>query len=74
MNVDQLAPEVIKLPVRDRAFLATFLWESLEDPFALAAALDDEEALALAERRDSEMESGMATPVSHSDLMSRLCR
>ena len=74
MNVDQLAPEVIKLPVRDRAFLATFLWESLEDPYELAVDLDDEEALALAERRDGEMESGVVTPVSHSELMSRLRR
>lgn len=56
MNVDELAPEVLKLPIRDRAFLAAFLWESLNDPYSLASDLDDEEALSLAEVRDEEIE------------------
>ncbi len=72
MSVDQLAPEALKLPVRDRAFLAAFLWESLEDPYSLPAGLDEEEAIALSEKRDAEIESGAVTPLSHSDLMSRL--
>jgi len=72
MNVDELAPEVLKLPIRERAFLAASLWESLEDPYALAVDLDDDEALALAERRDQEIESGAVTPLSHRALMTRL--
>ncbi len=72
MNVDELAPEVLKLPVRERAFLAACLWESLEDPYIQAADLEDEEALARAESRDAEIGSGAVIPLSHSDLMSRL--
>ncbi len=72
MNVEQIAPEALKLPIRDRAFLAAFLWESLEDPYTLAAGLDDDEALALAEQRDAEIESGAVVPLSHTELMKRL--
>jgi hypothetical protein len=74
MNVDQLAPEVLNLPVRDRALLAACLWESLEDPYAVLPNLDDDEALTLAEQRDAEIESGLVAPLSHSDLMNQLRR
>jgi putative addiction module component (TIGR02574 family) len=74
MSVDQIVPEALKLPARERALLAASLWESLEDPYASTANLDDEQALALAEKRDAEIESGLVTPISHSDLMSRLRR
>lgn len=72
MNVDELAPEVLKLPIRERAILAAFLWESLDDPYAKVEELDDEEALALAEKRDEEIESGAVKPLTHAELMSRL--
>jgi putative addiction module component (TIGR02574 family) len=71
MNVDELAPEVLKLPIRERALLAAFLWESLDDPYAKVEELDDEEALALAEKRE-EIESGAVKPLTHAELMSRL--
>jgi putative addiction module component (TIGR02574 family) len=74
MNVDELAPEVLKLPIRERAILAAFLWESLDDPYAKVEGLDDEEALSLAEKRDEEIESGVVKPMAHADLMSRLRR
>jgi putative addiction module component (TIGR02574 family) len=72
MNVDELAPEVLKLPIRERAILAAFLWESLDDPYAKVEELDDEQALALAEKRDEEIESGAVKPLTHAELMSRL--
>lgn len=72
MNVDELAPEALKLPIRERAILAAFLWESLDDPYAKVEELDDEEALALAEKRDAEIESGAVKPLTHAELMSRL--
>lgn len=72
MNVDELAPEALKLPIRERAILAAFLWESLDDPYAKVEELDDEEALALAEKRDEEIESGAVKPLTHAELMSRL--
>jgi hypothetical protein len=52
--------------------LAASLWESIEDPFDLAAGLDDEEAIALAEERDHEIESGKVAAISHEELMRRL--
>ncbi len=72
MSIDQIAPDALPLPARERALLAASLWESVEDPYALAADRSDEDALALALARDAELESGAVAPISHSDLMSRL--
>lgn len=72
MGIDQIAPEALRLPARERALLAASLWESVEDPYALAADRSDEDALALALARDAELESGAVAPISHGDLMTRL--
>lgn len=74
MSIEQIAPEALKLPARERALLAASLWESIEDPFELAVGLNDDEAIALAEKRDRELESGVVAPVSHEELMRRLRR
>ena len=72
MSIDQITPEALKLPTRERALLAASLWESIEDPFELPVDLDDEDSLNLAEKRDQEIESGQVAAVSHQDLMRRL--
>ena len=72
MNIDQIAPEALKLPVRERALLAASLWESIEDPFELLVDYDDEFALNLAEERNQEIESGKVQAISHQDMMHRL--
>jgi putative addiction module component (TIGR02574 family) len=72
VNIDQIAPEALKLPMRERALLAASLWESIDDPFELSVDLDDEAALILADKRDQEIESGKVTPLSHQELMQRL--
>ena len=72
MSIDQIAPEALRLPTRDRALLAATLWESIEDPFELAVDMDDEEAILLAEARDRDLDSGAVAPISHEDLMRRL--
>lgn len=72
MSIDQIAPEALKLPARERALLAASLWESIEDPFELAGDMDDEEAITLAEARDRELDSGAVSAISHEDLMRRL--
>ncbi len=72
MSIDQIAPEALKLPPRERALLAASLWESIEDPFELPVDLDDEEAIALAEARDRDLDSGRVTALTHEDLMRRL--
>jgi putative addiction module component (TIGR02574 family) len=72
MLIDEIAPEALKLPPRERALLAASLWESIGDPNDLAADLDDEEAISLALTRDAEIESGQVRALSHEDLMNRL--
>ncbi|MEY3896000.1 MAG: hypothetical protein RLZZ214_1520 [Verrucomicrobiota bacterium] len=74
MSIDQIAPEALRLPARERALLAASLWESVEDPYVLAADRSDEDALALALARDAELESGAVAPISHDELMTRLRR
>jgi hypothetical protein len=72
MKYDQIAPEALKLPARERASLAASLWESIEDPFEVPVDFDDEAALNLAEERDQEIESGLVQAIPHQDLMQRL--
>ncbi len=72
MNIEQIASEVLKLSPHDRAMLAETLWESLETPYLVVPELSDDEAIALAKRRDSEIESGEVKPLSHTQLMARL--
>jgi hypothetical protein len=74
MDIDQIAPEALKLPARDRALLAASLWESVEDPYDLAAERSDEEAIAPALERDAELGSGAVKPLSHDELMRRMRR
>lgn len=72
MSIDQIAPEALRLPVRDRALLAASLWESIQDPYAISSGATDDEAIALAIAREDEIESGAVSPISHSELMQRL--
>lgn len=74
MTIDQIAPEALRLPAKDRALLAASLWESIADPYAVSSDRSDEEVIALALARNEELESGTATPLSHADLMQRLRR
>lgn len=71
MTIEQLVPEALKLPSRERALLAASLWESLDDPYELES-MSESEAIRLAWQRDAEIESGLTTPLTHADLMERL--
>ena len=72
MSIEQIAAEALRLPPRERATLAESLWESLADPFEVAAWTDDTEAVALALERDRQLETGEVQPVSHEQMMARL--
>lgn len=72
MNIEQIASEALKLSTRDRAMLAETLWESFETPYLVVPELTDDEAIALAKRRDSEIENGEVEPLLHAQLMARL--
>ena len=72
MNIEELAPEALSLSTKDRAVLAASLWESIEDPYDLKSSFTDEEAIALALKRDEEIDSGRIKALSHAELMSGL--
>jgi putative addiction module component (TIGR02574 family) len=74
MNIDQIASEALQLDPRDRALLAETIWESLEDPHAVASDMSDEEAVKLAIQRNDEIENGKAAAVPHKEMMDRLRR
>ena len=74
MKIEELAPEALRLPTKDRVLLAASLWESIEDPYDLVVSFDDDEAISLAVKRDEEIESGKIKALSHSELMDRLRR
>jgi putative addiction module component (TIGR02574 family) len=74
MSIDQIAVEALRLSPRERALLAGSLWESLEDPFAAAAEMDEGAVVALALERDKQIEAGQVEAVPHSEMMARLRR
>jgi hypothetical protein len=72
MTIEEIGPEALRLPMRDRALLAASLWESVEDPFELAVALDDDSANGLAAETEGEMEGSEVKAISHAELMGTL--
>ena len=72
MSIDQIANEALRLNPHDRAILAEAIWESLEDPYIVSSDMSDGDAIALAKRRDQEIEDGDVIPLSHKELMARL--
>lgn len=68
MSFEELVAEVKKLSLKDRALLAKWIVESLDDlPEAEIEALWIEEA----ERRLDELEQGRATEVSAEEVLRR---
>jgi hypothetical protein len=72
MSIDQIASEALRLPPRERALLAGSLWESVGDPFAAPAQMDDAAAVALALERDQQIESGQVQALLHDEMMAKL--
>ena len=72
MGIDQIASEILRLSPRDRATLAETLWESLEDPYAVATNMTEREAVKLAKQREREIQKEEVAPLSHEELMSSL--
>lgn len=74
MSFDHIAAEALRMPLRERALLASSLWESLPDPFAGLPQYSDEEVLQTALERSRQIESGEVEPITHDELMKRLRR
>ena len=72
MSIDRIASEALQLNSRDRAILAEAIWESLADAYIIPCEISNDEALALAKRRDQEMDQGVVEPLAHKVLMNKL--
>lgn len=71
-NAAQLEKAVLGLPAAQRAMVALAAWESLEADAAFAADRGlDPEGVAIARKRDLEIESGSATPLTHEEFLAR---
>ena len=71
-TTDQLEAELLRLPPRDRERLALAAWDSLEEATAwLSDPNTDRDGIALARKRDAEIESGQASPLSHEEFRRR---
>jgi putative addiction module component (TIGR02574 family) len=74
MSIDQIASEALRLPPKERALLAESLWESLADPFESPDEGDEAAALALAIKRDQQIEAKEVQTLTHAEMMARLRR
>jgi hypothetical protein len=70
MRLNDLTTQVLELPIADRAVLARLLWESLDESQASPTADTVVMAVALAQQRGAELDSGAAVPIAHEDVMS----
>lgn len=68
MTTEQLAEQLLTLPIADRVVLAQALWESIHQSPELGLPIDAE-AIQTALRRDAELESGAVTGRTHEDVM-----
>lgn len=66
----QIEKAMLSLPPAERAQVAMAAWDSLEldGDFGANPAFDPE-GLALARKRDTEIESGASAPLSHEDFL-----
>jgi len=72
MSIDQITSEALQLSLHDRAILVEVIWESLEEPFTLKTNISDKEAIALAKKRNNEIDNGKVKVLQHKELMNRL--
>lgn len=69
MNTDELARQLIALPLADPVDLAQALWESIDSTSSESVPEIDEGLLTRAERRDSELTTGHVAGRSHAEVM-----
>lgn len=71
-DMAELEKAVLQLSPSERADLALLAWESLEaDPAFAADRAFDAAGIALAARRDGEIESGAVAPLTHEEFRRR---
>ena len=71
-RMTEMEKELLELSPPEREQIALRVWESLvEDEEAQSDPTIDAEGIALAEKRDSEIESGSLSPVSKEEFLRR---
>ena len=65
----EIETQVLALPAGERLLLAQRLWDSLEQPGAPVPDMTETEVIALARRRDSELEAGRVEGRPHEEVM-----
>jgi hypothetical protein len=68
MSSDELLQAAMTLPLADRVIMAEALWASI-DQRAPGSDCDEQDAIALARRRDAELSSGRMIGRSHEQVM-----
>ena len=68
-KLSEVAVQALSLSSDERALLAQKLWESLDESDQQPSAQDDEQAIADAKRRDSELTTRAVEGRSHEEVM-----
>jgi putative addiction module component (TIGR02574 family) len=72
---EDLIGQLLTLPLPERVELAQALWQSIDDQFADATSTSEEnEAITLALRRDSDLASGQVSGRTHDQVMESVRR
>jgi hypothetical protein len=69
MSIDQIAAEALRLPPRERAWLAESIRNSLSAPHETSVEMDDRATLTLARERDRQMDASEVNPILYDAMM-----
>lgn len=69
MSKQELAQEILALPLDERIELAEVLWQSLGEGSVSDPTIEEREALRLARSRDRELTAGEVVGRSHEEVM-----
>ncbi len=69
MTQEQIAKQVLALPLKERAKLAGDLWQSIGQASEVSAMEEERTAIEDATRRDFELASGTVHGRSHQEVM-----
>ncbi len=74
MSKEQLAQEIMALPLAEKVSLAQELWQTIDEGLVSPSVEDEGQIVAEAERRDAELSSGAVTGRTHEQVMEALRR
>jgi putative addiction module component (TIGR02574 family) len=72
MSREQLAREIMALPIAEKVSLAQMLWQNIDDE--LLSSQDDGQVIREAQRRDAELSSGQVVGRTHEQVIEAMRR